>query len=139
MSEKFSEVMKEAWKSAEFWLKLKPLAYSLPLDFTPNCYITSRPIENWVTEQWLFIWRFPKAPVITVSDPKQKIFHVLERELDLFIDDKYDTVEQLIEKGVNAVLYAAPYQRGHNVSHLPRINSLSEVKNYVRKELSANR
>lgn len=136
-TDKFSAVMKDAWLSVEFWLKLKPLAYSLPLSFTPDCYITSRPVENWVTEQWLDLWKFPKADVITVKNPLDKLEVIKERKLDLFVDDYIETVRHLRENGVNALLFEAPYQRGHEHADLPKIKCLSEVENYG-KELSAN-
>jgi hypothetical protein len=125
----FVEVMKEVNMTAEFWLKLKPLPYSLPLDFTPDCYITARPIESWVTQQWLDYWRFPKADLITVANPVDKLAHIQERQLDIFIDDHYETIPQLRTAGVNAILFDAPYQRGHDVAALPKIKHLSEVLN----------
>lgn len=129
----FSEIMYEVSYSKEFWLKLKPLPYALPLDFTPDCYITARPIESWVTQQWLDIWRFPKADLITVANPEDKLTHIKERKLDLFIDDHYKTIPHLRENGVNAVLYEAPYQRGHDCSGIPTIKHLSEVASEYRK------
>lgn len=114
----------------DFWLKIKPLPFSGPLDFIPDCYITSRPVPSWVTEQWLALFHFPKAPVITVTDPKDKLVHALERKLDLFVDDHYETIEYMREHGVEAVLYSAPYQRGHAVDHLPTIKHLSEIATY---------
>jgi uncharacterized HAD superfamily protein len=133
----FGTVMREVNLDPGFWLQLDPLPYSGPLDFAPDCYITARPIASWVTEQWLAVHRFPKADLITVADPKDKIDHIRERGLDLFVDDHYVTVPELRAAGVNAVLFEAPYQRGHDVSGLPKIKSLSEVVNGSwEKELS---
>jgi hypothetical protein len=129
ISEKFSEVMQDAWTNPAFWLMLPPLAYSLPLDFKPDCYITSRPIANWVSEEWLSAWKFPKADVITVSKPEEKHIHIAERRLDLFVDDYFETVDGLINRGINAILFEAPYQRGHEVAHLRKMKHLSEVNN----------
>jgi len=134
----FNQVFAGIKHSTEFWLKLKPLPYCAPLDFVPDCYITSRPVDTWITEQWLWLWRFPRAPVFTVRDHKDKLIHILDRKLDLFVDDYYPTVEYLLENGANAVLYAAPYQRGHAVDHLPTISHLSQVKSYDPEELPTN-
>jgi hypothetical protein len=138
MSDKLGEVMKDAWTDPSFWLGLKPLAYSLPLDFSPECYITSRPIADSVTEEWLNLWRFPAAPVVTVKQASEKLQHIQERELDLFVDDYYETVIQLLDAGVNAVLYKAPYQRGHLTKHLPKISHLRKLNEYVEQKLSAD-
>lgn len=125
----FVDVMKEHSYSADFWLGLKPLPYSLPLDFTPDCYITARPIQSSVTQEWLDKYGFPKALLITVDNPQDKLAHIKERNLDLFVDDHYETIPQLRAAGVNAVLYHAPYQRGHDVADLPTMKNLSEVMN----------
>ena len=127
ISEAFPEVWKTLGDDAEFWLKLRPLPYTTPLHFQPDCYITSRRIPSWVTEQWLGVNRFPKADVISVAYPHEKLPHVLERRLDVFIDDHWETVREMRANGVNAILYEAPYQRGHDVSDLPKIKHLSEV------------
>lgn len=125
----FLDVMKTITYDTDFWLKLKPLPYTAPMDFTPACYITQRPIDNWITEQWLSVHRFPTAEVIRVEDAKDKINHV--KGLDLFVDDLYTTVRSMRAEGINAVLYEAPYQRGHDVSDLPKIKHLMEVNQWV--------
>lgn len=134
--EGFHAIMVEVGGTAEFWLKLKPLPYALPLDFTPDCYITARPIESWVTQQWLDIWRFPKADLITVANPDDKLIHIKERSLDLFVDDHFKTIPHLRANGVNAVLYEAPYQRGHDITGLPTIKHLREI--YEHRNTAAN-
>jgi uncharacterized HAD superfamily protein len=131
ISEKFSEVMRAAWTSERFWMSLPPIPRSLaPWHFEPDCYITSRPIDSSVTEAWLKEWGFPEADVITVVKPEDKLQHILDRKIDLFVDDYYVTVEQLLESGVNAKLFKAPYQIGHSVHHLPAISNLREIYEY---------
>lgn len=114
-----------------FWWRLKPLPYSTPLDFVPARYVTARMnVTVDITRQWLLSNGFPDAEVISVDSPEDKYEHV--KDLDMFIDDHWETVRDLRSKGVNAVLYAAPWQVGHDVSDLPCIKHLSEVKEYVR-------
>jgi hypothetical protein len=124
-AETFNQVWKHIKNDVQFWLKLKPFPYGVPLDFIPTRYVTSRPIDSWVTQQWLDVNRFPKAELITVSQPLDKLEHM--DGLDMFIDDHWETVRHLRENGVNAVLYKAPYQRGHDCSGLPIVSHLSEV------------
>jgi hypothetical protein len=129
MSPAFKQVMRDAWLDIGFWLKLKPLPTNV--EFQPDCYITSRPIDSWVTEQWLGIHGFPKAPVITVPTFSDKLQHVVDRGLDIFVDDYFATVEMLLNAGLKAVLFKAPYQRGHVVDHLPTIESLDALEAYA--------
>jgi len=132
VSEHFSKVMKDAWLDPDFWLNLKPLPGAKALNFTPACYITSRPIKTEVTEKWLEMHGFPKAEVITVSKPEEKLQHMQDRGIDLLIDDYYVTIIQLLDNDLKAVLYKAPYQRGHEeCKTLPTIECLSEVYKYV--------
>lgn len=131
MSHRFSEVMKDAWRDDEFWLGLPALTTYIP--FTPYVYITSRQISSITTMQWLDKYGFPHAPVITVSNPKQKLEHIKNLKLDIFVDDLHDTVRDIRNDGVNALLHFAPYQRGHVVEcgGLPVINNLWEISEYV--------
>jgi uncharacterized HAD superfamily protein len=132
MSEEFSEVMSDAWRDEKFWLELPALTDSVP--FTPYCYITSRRVPSEVTAQWLKNNGFPEAPVITVSNPSEKIHWIEEHKLDLFVDDLYSTVRELRDAGYNSVLFEAPYQVGHvkECEGLPKIKSLNEVVPFLK-------
>ncbi len=129
MCDKFQEVMKDAWRDEEFWLGLNPIRTSRPVPFTPIAYITSRPVSSSVTAEWLLKNRFPIAPVITVSRPEEKLEHLKELGVKIFVDDLHGTVRQVREAGINAILFEAPYQRGHieECKNLPMISRLSEV------------
>lgn len=124
----FSTIMRKHWTSEKFWLDLKPLV-SNELHFTPRCYITSRAVKSDVTAEWLETHGFPKAPVVTVSKPEHKYAYIRMFGLDLFVDDLYTTVKQVLDLGGNAVLYKAPYQRGHyeECRDLPIISDLREI------------
>lgn len=123
----FTTVWESIGRDSAFWLSIDPMPYSNPLHFKPDCYITSRRIDGWVSQQWIAYNRFPTAEVITVSQPLDKLQHCLDRGLDLFVDDHIETVKHLRDNGVNAVLYEAPYQRGHDCLGLPTIKHLSEI------------
>lgn len=133
MSEMFSYVMQDAWEQDKFWIDLPVMEGVLPLPFTPKVYITSRRVPSSVTKRWLDKNGFPDAPVITVKNPQEKLQHVIDLKLDVFVDDLYSTVREMREAGVNALLYKAAYQRGHKTEceGLPTIECLSEVMNYV--------
>lgn len=133
MSEMFSKVMKNIWDEPEFWLDLPVLENAKPMPFQPYCYITSRRVPSGVTKQWLDTNDFPEALVITVNNPTEKVKYIREHGIDLFVDDLYSTVRQLIDAGHKALLYEAPYQIGHKseCEGLPTIKSLEEIINYV--------
>lgn len=121
----FSEVMKDAWLDADFWLSLKPLN---SISFTPHMYITSRPIKSTVTQQWLDKHGFPKAKLITVSAPEEKIQHLINEDVDLLIDDLHTTVKAAIDANICAYLFAQHHQVGHDeCKYLPKIYNLNEV------------
>lgn len=132
MSEKFSEVMRDAWTDEEFWLSLKPLPNSR-LSFTPLVYITSRQVPSSVTEKWLSNNGFPEAEVITVDRPEKKLMYLKQLKAKVLVDDLYSTVRQCREAGINALLYHAPYQVGHELEclDLPVIKNLEEVWDYL--------
>jgi hypothetical protein len=132
MSDSFSTVMKDAWLDPQFWLAL-PNRLDPLLPFLPHCYITSRPIDTAVTKQWLDSVGFPEAPIITVKNPVDKIQHIKDLELDVFVDDHYVTVTEGRKHGLNMLLWKAPYQVGHQEEccNLPTITTMEEVENYV--------
>lgn len=131
VSDRFQDVMKDAWTDERFWLGIKPMTKEIP--FIPNCYITSRFIPTEVTAKWLAKHKFPKAEVITVKHPTEKVKYAKERNLDLFVDDLYSTVREMRDAGINAILFSQPYQRGHvaECAGLPTITNLQEVFKYV--------
>lgn len=130
LSQLFSSIMKDAWSNENFWLNLEPLA-GMPGDITfdPAVYITARTVPTEVTVRWLKRHKFPPAPVITVKDHMEKLDWVRKYELDVFVDDRYDTIRCMIEAGLPGVLYKAAYQRGHvmECKDLPTIEKLGEL------------
>jgi uncharacterized HAD superfamily protein len=126
--------MKDAWMDENFWLGLEPIQLKLPEWFDVKCYITARPIPSEVTKRWLAANGLPDAPVVSVKYAEEKLEHVADYDLDIFIDDYYPTIWMLRENGINGVLYGAPYQVGHEeeCKGLPKINSLEEAKWYVK-------
>lgn len=123
----FSKIMKQVWNDPEFWLNLEPLN---TINFTPHCYITSRQIPSEVTEQWLNKYNFPKAKVITVQRPEEKLQHLKDEGIDLLIDDLHTTVRSALDAGIAAFLFVAPYQRGHEeeCKGLPRLWDLNHIE-----------
>lgn len=111
----------------DFYLSLKPLIKANEIPFEPDCYITSRPVANEISERWLYSNGFPVRPVFTVSPEKSKLHYAKERNLDVFVDDGWSNFEILNKNGVFCYLYDAPHNRRYEVGHR-RIKSLKEIK-----------
>lgn len=127
MSPRFYEVFRAVSISADFWSGLHPLP-GTSREITPAIYLTARPIPSEVTAAWLKTHGFPDAPVVTVERPEEKLEVLRSRGLFL-VDDHHVTVQQCIDNGLEAYLFKAPHQRGHDVAHLPTITTLEELIN----------
>lgn len=126
--EKFLELFTKVKYNNSFWLNLPVLNR---INFTPMVYLTARPCSSQVTAEWLKKNKFPKADVITVKNPLDKIHILKELECDLFIDDHIWTIKKARDNGINAHLFKQPYQSGHSKEldqyNLPIIYSLGEL------------
>lgn len=111
----------------EFYLSLQPLIKPEDIPFEPHCYITSRPVDSKVTEEWLAKHGFPARPVYTVDLNHSKVDIALEQELDIFVDDGYHNFVALNQAGVCTYLMDAPHNRRYDVG-FKRIKSLMDLK-----------
>lgn len=110
----------------DFFLSLEPLFDPKELPFEPKAYVTARPVNTEITEQWLAKVGFPKKPIITVPWGENKIDAMNVLGIDTFIDDFYGNFVELNEGGVTTYLYTAPWNLHHDVGEL-RLNSLSDM------------
>jgi hypothetical protein len=110
----------------EFWLNIKPKTSPVELPFEPHCYITARPIPSELTEQWLALNGFPKAPVFTVGHGQPKAEVAKEAGVEIFVDDSYSNFVQLNNAGICTFLFDAPHNQKYNVG-FKRIKSLKEI------------
>lgn len=122
----FLHVFEKVSMKPEFWLNVRSLG-NHP-NFVPEMYLTSRPIETAVSKRWLKLNLFPDAPVETVSIPSMKLEVLQNHGVHVLIDDYYKTVAQVNESpcGTLAVLFEAPYQRGHQeeIKDMPKTDVL---------------
>jgi hypothetical protein len=115
----------------DFWMGLKPFPGTLPLDFEVCRYITARPIRDEVSYCWLYLNGFPHPErLITVGSPEQKLDVIKTLGINVFVDDKIETVSELQDNGINAFLFHAPYQKGHPHT-LTTIRSLRDLCLYL--------
>lgn len=118
--------MREAGTLNDFYLKIKPLIKPEDLPFKPKCYVTARPVETWVTEQWLATCGFPKKRVFTVPTGTSKVDVMKEAGIEIFIDDYYRNFVELNEAGIFTYLYTAPWNIMYDVGEM-RLNSLNDI------------
>jgi hypothetical protein len=81
MLKRFEE-MKNNNSLDDFYLNIKPLIKSNDLLFEPECYITSRPINKEITEQWLDNNKFPAKPVISLNIRESKVKFAKENNVE---------------------------------------------------------
>lgn len=125
MGQRF-RTMKEAGTLDDFFLGLEPLIDPSELPFEPKGYVTARPIDTAITEQWLKKVGFPTAKVITVPWGSNKIDAMKEAGIEIFIDDYYGNYVELIQGGITTYLYSAPSNSVYDVGDM-RLNSLKDI------------
>lgn len=110
----------------DFWSNIRPKVDPSSLPFEPHCYITSRPVDSQITEEWLLENGFPYAPVHTVGHNKSKVDLAKEQGVEIFVDDRYENFVELQKAGIFTFLLSAPHNLRYDVGHF-RINSLSDL------------
>ena len=118
--------MREAGTLDDFYLNLKPLIDPKDLPFEPKCYVTARPVDTEITEQWLDIHGFPQKKVITVPTGTSKVEVMKDAGIEIFIDDFYDNFVELNKAGIFTYLFTAPWNLRYDVGHM-RLNSLKDL------------
>ncbi|MFW6242711.1 MAG: dATP/dGTP diphosphohydrolase domain-containing protein [bacterium] len=118
--------MKDDGSLDDFYLNIEPLISSHDLKFEPYCYITSRPVDTQITENWLDKHGFPRKNVHTVDVRKTKVDIAKEVNVDIFIDDCFDNFVDLNKNGVFCYLYSASHNMKYDVGHM-RLNSLNDL------------
>jgi len=120
------EDMREAGTLDEFYLNIEPLIDPKDLPFEPKCYVTARPVDTEITEQWLDVFGFPKKKVITVPTGTSKVEVMKEAGVEIFIDDYYRNFKELNDAGIFTYLYSAPWNTEYDVGYM-RLNSLKDL------------
>lgn len=123
--ERFEE-LKERGELDEFYSNLKPLISSMEIPFEPHCYVTSRPVDTHVTEDWLDRYGFPTRPVYTVPVNKSKVEVLLESGVEIFVDDRFENFVEINQAGILCYLLDSPHNRRYDVGHR-RIFKLSDL------------
>jgi len=118
--------MRKAGTLDDFYLNIEPLIKPEDLPFEPRCYVTARPVDTKITEEWLDKNGFPKKKVLTVPTGTTKVEIMKEAGIEIFIDDFYDNFVELNKAGIFTYLYSAPWNMRYDVGHM-RLNSLKDL------------
>lgn len=108
-----------------FYLGLEPKIAPSDIPFEPACYVTSRPIDTDVTEEWLHKHGFPAVPVHTVPMGSSKVDVIKKANIDIFVDDCFSNFVELNKAGICCFLMDAPHNRRYNVG----FKRLKELRN----------
>ena len=110
----------------EFYMNLPVLTNPKDIPFEPVCYVTSRPVPSAITEAWLDKNRFPAAPVYTVGIRGSKVDILKEKQVDIFVDNRYDNFVELNKAGICTFLFDALHNQRYDVG-FKRIKNLKEL------------
>lgn len=94
-------------------------------------YISHRPFPTYITEFWLHINRFERAPVYHVDCSTKKVRLLQELGATLYVDDKPSTFESCTAAGINTYLYTQPWNQ--HIQTEKRISKLVELENLCNK------
>lgn len=123
--EKF-KLLRESGELDIFYGGLEPRISPEEIPFEPTCYISHRPVDKEVTENWLKRHGFPLKPVYIVSKREDKLTVARKENLDIFVDDNYDTFVYMNKNGICTFLMDAPHNKRYDVG-ARRIKSLKEL------------
>ena len=120
------EEMKKNGTLEDYYLNIKPLIKPEELPFEPKCYVTARPVDTKISEQWIDNNGFPRKKVITVPTGTSKVNVMKDAGIEIFIDDSYDNFIELNKAGIFTYLYTASWNIKYDVGHM-RLNSLKDL------------
>lgn len=110
----------------DFWLNMPAKIKPEDLKFEPELYITNRIIPSEWTKEWIQKHEFPTVDVITVDNSNDKIKIAKERNLDIFIDDKFQTFLDMNNAGICCFLMDAVHNQKYDVGH-KRIKNINDI------------
>src|ERR1035437_9969534 len=125
MGERIEE-MKQKNMLDSFFPGLKPKVNPKELPFEPYVYVTSRAVSNDLTTEWLDMNGFPKTKVVTVPSRTSKLDVLKELNVDIFVDDKFQTFVELNKNGILCYLMNCPHNKRFDVGH-KRLYSLKDL------------
>jgi len=120
------ELFEKVKHNSEFWSTIPALINPSDIPFEPVAYVTARSIDQKITQAWLDNNNFPKAPLYCVGTDESKLEIIKNLDIDIFLDDKFETFIELNRNGICCFLMNASYNKKYNVGY-KRIYNLKEL------------
>lgn len=118
------EMIAKGFDYKQFMLDLPVKTQPSDIPFEPKCYITSRDLTDvTIAEEWIKKNGYPQVKVIQTND---KVAAAKEMNLDVFVDDKFDTFVALNKAGILCYLFDMPHNRRYDVG-FKRVYSLKDI------------
>lgn len=114
----------------DLYINMQPRIKAEDLPFEPHCYITSRPVSEELTKQWLQLHNFPTTKVYSLGLNDSKVEVAKASGIDFFVDDRFENFVELNNAGVCCFLMDRPHNRKYQVGH-KRIFNLQELVKYM--------
>lgn len=129
------ECFKQIEHDKDFWMSLPKLIEPEELPYKIDYYVTARSIDSKVTEKWLELNGFPRAPVITVGHDVSKVEAIKKYKIELFVDDApHNFIDIKNNTSCDVYLLDKPYNKSVSAGN-KRIYSLNELKSNGNKLL----
>ena len=120
------ERMKEDGSLGPFYMGLPTRMDPNDIPFEPHCYVTSRPVPTELTEKWLDKHGFPARPVHTVGLGESKLEVIKKSGIEVFVDDRFETFQELNNNGIVCYLMDTAHNRRYDVGER-RIHTLKDL------------
>lgn len=120
-----SENLKSLQKDKDFWVNLPVKHQEIPFEI--DYYVTARSIPTEWTQESIQRNNLPKAPIISVKWDESKLNVLKSKNINLFIDDKWETFKECKDNGIFCYLVDSSSNKHYDVGH-HRISTLSQLK-----------
>lgn len=121
---RFRDNFKKIANDDNFWLTAPKLIDPKFLTYPIEGYVTARPCNNDITQQWLNENGFPKKKLINVGMDGKKST-VLKDICDVFIDDSIKNFIDCQSNGITCYLMSRPHNLKYDVAHF-RVKDFNE-------------
>ncbi len=130
---RFRDNFKTITADDSFWLGIPCIIDPAEITYPIAGYCTSRPVHDDITQMWLDLNGFPKAPLINVYTHKiQSKAIALQGICDILVDDGYHKFVDMQSNGILCYLMSRPHNIKYDVG-MYRVNSLNEFFTKIKK------
>ncbi|MEN8258908.1 MAG: hypothetical protein ABFS09_13695 [Thermodesulfobacteriota bacterium] len=124
--------------------KLLPMENAVPVlekfaSYAPLTFVTARPNRTPIYD-WLAATLGPQvmteARLVAMGDHNGKVDHIKDLGISYFIDDRFETCEEIAAHGITAIVYNQPWNE--NRHSLPTVRSWADIEALCALDNQAN-